>query len=180
MPTVFTHPAVPIGLGLGLGRQTISRRLLLAGIAGSVLPDLDVIAFRFGIPYATEFGHRGFSHSLLFAAAVALMAACGWRWLQSGFIHAFFFLFASIASHSMLDAFTNGGMGIEFFWPWDKTRYFAPVKEIEVSPLGLGRFFSVRGALVLKSELLWVWLPALGLGALAAGLRRLCRRRQPD
>ncbi len=41
----------------------------------------------------------------------------------------------------------------------------------------LARFFSERGWRVLQSELLWVWLPTLGL-ALLIWLWR--RRRSPD
>lgn len=67
MPPVFTHPAVPLAIGVGLGRGAVSGRLLACGVIGSVLPDLDVLAFRFGIPYAAEFGHRGVSHSLALA-----------------------------------------------------------------------------------------------------------------
>jgi inner membrane protein len=55
VPTIITHAALPLTLGLGLGRQAIPRGLLLAGIALAVLPDLDVIAFRLGIPYAIVF-----------------------------------------------------------------------------------------------------------------------------
>jgi inner membrane protein len=170
MPTVFTHPAIPLAIGLGLGRKVISSRLLLCGAIGSILPDLDVIAFRVGIPYSAEFGHRGFSHSLLFAFLVAILAACFFQWLQTSFFRSFLFLFVAVASHGLLDTFTNGGLGIALLWPWSEHRYFAPFHPIEVSPLGLGRFLSERGVAVLKSELFWVWLPAIALGIiLAAG-----------
>lgn len=75
MPTIISHAAVPLAIGLGLGRDAVSTRLLVAGIAASVLPDLDVLAFRLGIAYADPFGHRGFSHSLLLAIALAVIAA---------------------------------------------------------------------------------------------------------
>ena len=75
MPTVFTHPAVPLAIGLGLGRNIIPSRLIVAGIAVAVLPDIDVLAFRFGISYAAGIGHRGLSHSLVFAATLALLGA---------------------------------------------------------------------------------------------------------
>ena len=63
MPTIFSHPAVPLALGFGLGKKFIPTRLLLAGVMASILPDFDVVAFSLGIPYEDEFGHRGFSHS---------------------------------------------------------------------------------------------------------------------
>jgi inner membrane protein len=78
-----------------------------------------------------------------------------------------------MASHGLLDTFTNGGRGIELLWPWASERYFAPVRPIEVSPLSIRGLFSPRGAEVLKSEVMWVWLPALAAGfALFAARRR--------
>jgi len=166
MPTVFAHPAVPLAIGLGLGRKVISTPLLVCGVIGSVLPDLDVIAFRMGIPYAAEFGHRGFSHSLLFACVVALLGASFFRWFQAGFFRSFFFLFAAISSHGLLDTLTHGGLGIALFWPWSEHRYFMPFHPIEVAPLSLSRFLSERGLSVLQSEFYWVWLPAIATAAL--------------
>lgn len=177
MPSVLTHPAVPIALGLGLGHNLVSSRLLFAGIVASAAPDLDVVAFRLGIPYAAEFGHRGFSHSLLFALLLALIGACLFRWLNSTFPRSFWFLFAATVSHGILDAFTNGGLGIAFLWPWSGERFFAPVQVIEVAPLGISRFLSPKGTAVLCSELLWVWLPCIGLTAVLSATRRAIARR---
>ena len=39
----------------------------------SLLPDADVIGFRFGIRYADAWGHRGATHSLLFALAMGFV-----------------------------------------------------------------------------------------------------------
>lgn len=166
MPTIITHAAVPLALGVGLGHETISRRLLLAGMAASVLPDLDVVAFRAGIPYAAAFGHRGFSHSLLFAVVVAMFGVAVFRRLQSERLSVFLFLLMSTLSHPLLDAFTNGGLGVALLWPWSSVRYFAPVRMIQVSPIGLSQFLSHRGWVVLQSELQWVWMPVAlaGLG----------------
>ncbi len=115
MPTIFSHPAVPLALGFGLGKKLVPGRLLLAGVAVSILPDLDVIAFSFGIPYADQFGHRGFTHSLFFAAMVALIGACAHRSLHCSFGIGFWFLFLATVSHGVLDAFTNGRIGHRIF-----------------------------------------------------------------
>jgi inner membrane protein len=170
MPTIFSHPAVPVALGLGLGRAGIPPRLLLAGVAVSVLPDLDSVAFRVGIPYGATLGHRGVTHSVVFAVAVAALGACAFRALRTGFGRAFWFLLLATASHGVLDAFTNGGLGVAFFWPWSTARSFAPLRVIEVAPLSLSRLLSPRGATVLASELRWVWLACglAGLGLLGA------------
>jgi len=159
MPTILTHTAVPLALGFGLGRPAVSLRLLATGVAASILPDLDVVAFPLGLPYTSDFGHRGFSHSLVFAVVVALTAACAWRTLHTTFGRALWFLFVAIASHGVLDAFTNGGLGIAFLWPWSGERYFAPIRPIVVSPLSIRQLWSAWGIRVLWSELAWVWGP---------------------
>ena len=116
MPSVFSHSAVPLALGAGLG-------------------------------------HRGFSHSLLAAAVVALAGAAAAPALRARFARAFVFLFVAAASHGALDACTNGGLGVAFL--------------------------SARGAAVLESEVRWIWLPALALGLILVGARRARSRRRP-
>ena len=160
MPTIFTHPAVPIAIGYGLGSNIIPPRLILAGIAASVIPDLDVIAFKFGIAYADQFGHRGATHSLAFAVLLGAAAAAVAPWLRSKRLTAFLFVTVSAASHGLLDMLTTGGLGVAVLWPYATERYFFPWRVIVVSPLSLWEFLGLRGWRVIASELLWVWLPA--------------------
>lgn len=171
MATILSHPAIPLAIALGCGPQTISGRLLTAGVICAVLPDLDVLAFRFGISYGHDFGHRGFSHSLLFALLMGVVGLMLCRSLKAAPLTAFGFLFLSTASHGLLDALTTGGMGVAFFWPFDTTRYFLPWPVIPVSPIGVARFISYRGLSILRAEIVWVWLPSLMLALLLYGLR---------
>jgi len=112
MPSALSHAAIPLALGLGLGSRWVSRRLLVAGIVASVVPDLDVLAFRLDIAYSDAFGHRGASHSLVFAFALALIAFACAAPLRSSRRNAFLFVLVCAASHGLLDMFTNGGMGV--------------------------------------------------------------------
>ncbi|HUK65231.1 MAG TPA: metal-dependent hydrolase [Anaeromyxobacteraceae bacterium] len=172
MPTVLSHPAAPLALGLGLGRRSVPGRLVAAGLVASVVPDLDAVGFHLGVPYGSAFGHRGATHSIAFALALALVGALGHRHLRAKPSTSFAYLFASAVSHGLLDAFTNGGLGVALLWPFTSTRFFAPFRPIEVAPLAASRLFSRRGAIVFGSELVFVWLPA-GLAGLALGwLRR--------
>lgn len=175
MPTILTHAIVPLALGAALGKRAIPLRLLIAGAVAAMLPDFDVVAFKLGIAYADDFGHRGASHSLLFAACVGLIGVIGAPLLRSRRAVAWLWLFACTLSHPLLDALTNGGLGVALFWPWLDTRLFAPWRPIAVSPIGVG-FFSARGLAVLGSELRWVWLPTLvvasAMAAMRAGMRR--------
>ena len=166
MPTILTHPAVPLAIGLGLGSKIIPKRLLVAGVVASILPDLDVLAYQFGIPYTSVYSHRGFTHSIEVALSIAILAAFAARHLKATATSAFLFIFAAVLSHGVLDSFTNGGSAIAFLWPFSNERFFAPYQVIEVSPIGIAPLFSARGVRVLASELLWVWMPAVIIGFL--------------
>jgi len=102
--------APPIALSM-LGLSTLS-----------VLPDADVVAFTLGIPYPHPFGHRGLTHSLLFAVFVGLLVALGLRLRHRPVLLDALLATVVVASHGVLDAMTTGGLGIEFFWPFDTQR----------------------------------------------------------
>jgi inner membrane protein len=155
MPTIFTHPAVAL---LRPWFRDVPRRAVVAGVIGAILPDLDVAAFALGIPYEHPLGHRGFTHSILFALLYAAAAALLLRVRLP-------FLFLCTVSHTLLDALTDGGLGVAFFSPFSNERYFFPWTPIRVSPIGTS-FFSPRGLETLGSELVWVWVPCIALGLL--------------
>jgi len=161
VPSIITHSIVGLAAGTAVARRQMPKRFWVLSLLCPVLPDADVAAFAFGIPYANLFGHRGIFHSLFFALLIGV--AIGWLffrkerrwWLYAGY-------FSLItASHGLLDACTSGGLGIALLAPFDSTRYFFPWTPIRVSPIGLRPFFSKWGAQVLLSEMRWVWLPAL-------------------
>ncbi|WP_303637908.1 metal-dependent hydrolase [Stenotrophomonas tuberculopleuritidis] len=174
MPSIITHAAVPLALWCAADRGRIPPRLLAAGVIAAMLPDADVLAFALHIPYADAFGHRGASHSLLFACVLAALAAvlaffgsgrprsaglCQPRLAST--VQAAVFVFICAASHPLLDAMTSGGLGVALAWPWSEQRFFAPWRPIRVSPFA-PQFFSARGIATLLSELRWVWLPLAG------------------
>jgi inner membrane protein len=165
MPTIITHAAIPLLLGAAAGKRRISRRLLYAGAVAAMLPDADVLGFKFGIPYADAFGHRGAAHSIAFALLLALLAAALHRPLRTSAWRAFGFVGLATVLHPLLDACTNGGLGVALWWPLDNHRFFFGWRPIEVSPIG-ARFFSARGWPVIQSELLWVWMPTAVLALL--------------
>ncbi|MCE9641911.1 MAG: metal-dependent hydrolase [Betaproteobacteria bacterium] len=150
---------MPLAIGLALGSKVVPARLLVAGVFASIIPDADVLAFRLDIPYDSVYGHRGFTHSVAFAFTLGLIGACFAHALRTSALTALMFIFAAAVSHGVLDSFTNGGHGIAFLWPWSTERFFAQFEFIEVSPIGVTRFFTSRGVAVLRSELVYVWLP---------------------
>ncbi|GAB6195816.1 metal-dependent hydrolase [Lysobacter xanthus] len=168
MPSIMGHFTVPLALRIA---RAIPTRLLFAGLAASMLPDLDTLGLLVGVAPGTPLAHRGFSHSLVFALAVALVAMAAAKRLGSTPRQAGAFVFACAASHPLLDLLTNGGPGVMIGWPLSDARVFAPRRPIEVSPIGAG-FFSARGLVVVASEFAWVVVPALLLALPARRWRR--------
>jgi inner membrane protein len=146
-----------IAVGMAAARWRERRGAALATLAPSMggwallsmLPDSDVIGFSFGIPYTSIWGHRGVTHSFVFALFVGtVVAALAYRRrasaLSTGILAALV-----VVSHGLLDTLTDGGRGIALLWPFTDRRYFAPWHPIPVSPIGLGLLsqFGVRVAL---------------------------------
>lgn len=172
MASAFSHIVVPAVLYASLRSNAVNYRLFILAALLSILPDLDVIAFKFGIPYESQWGHRGFTHSFVFAFAVAALCAMFYRALKSRPWPVLWISFIACASHAVLDAMTNGGLGVAFFWPFDITRYFFPFQPLLVPPIGIGSFFSEWGMRVIMSELIWVFMPGLLLGIFGVLWRR--------
>jgi inner membrane protein len=172
--SVFSHAVAALGIGACFYTPLVPKRVWAIGALCSVVPDLDVIGFQYGIHYGDFWGHRGFTHSLVFAALVAVVALIvafrrGLPSICRFSLWMYFFL--ATASHGLLDAMTDGGLGVAFFAPFDNRRYFLPWTPIRVSPIGIERFFTARGLAVIQTELLWIWLPA-GLLAISAWMIR--------
>ncbi len=164
MASIFGHAVAALAFGKGFSKAIINWKFLLLGAICAILPDADVIGFSFGIKYESFWGHRGFSHSLLFALILGFLITTVFyrKYLvtKKGGVLVLYFTICT-ASHAVLDALTTGGLGVAFFSPFDTTRYFFPFRPIQVSPIGVERFFSERGVKVLLSELLWVGIPSI-------------------
>jgi hypothetical protein len=79
--------------------------------------------------------------------------------------------------HALLDALTNGGLGVALLSPLSNARFFFLFRPILVSPIGTG-FFSEYGVKVLGSEILWIWMPAFFIAAGTILWRRLMKKVQ--
>lgn len=176
MPSAFSHAIVATAIGKVAEPKVVPGWYWVLGAAASALPDLDVIGFHYGVRYGDLLGHRGFTYSLFFAALLAGVISLALAWQsQISPWRLFLYLFLATASHGVLDAMTNGGLGVAFFSPFSNTRFFFPFRPIEVSPIGVGRFFSARGPAVVRSEALWLWLPSVALFAIVSLFRRARR-----
>jgi inner membrane protein len=170
VPTVFTHALVGGALTQVAPRGVPWWKVLLALVIVAVVPDLDVITFSLGIPYANPLGHRGFSHSLVFAGALSALVCLAlfkepirftknWRWLLA-------ITFLAVASHGLLDAATDAGKGIGLFIPFSNKRIFFAFRPIRTATVNPFTFFQQRSLAILWSEIVWVWLPLLSLSVI--------------
>ncbi|MSQ19865.1 MAG: metal-dependent hydrolase [Betaproteobacteria bacterium] len=162
MATIFSHPIVALTIGrlTGMPPRTIAIGCLL-----SIVPDIDFVAFYTQYEDWHIIGHRGFTHSIAFALVLGFIATRFFtphRRLDRNRWKSFLFLSTCTASHGVVDACTDGGAGIAFFWPITEARFFFPWNPIQVSPIGL-EFLQWEGVEVLMSEIRWVWLPCFAL-----------------
>lgn len=178
MASVFGHIAASSALGYAFfPRETRPATLIFAGFL-AFAPDLDVLAFQYGISYGSQWGHRGWTHSLFFTLLLGLLTGLIFNAFQrnksdgSAFRITLWFMLSAV-SHPLLDMMTDGGRGCAFWWPFATERIFLPWRPILVSPLGAGAFFSEWGFRVLFSELIWIGLPGLLLVF-------FCRKIGPD
>ena len=163
MPTIITH-AVVAGVAVKVfSNKQMPFHFWYLAVVCSILPDADVIGFYFGVKYSDFLGHRGFSHSLFFALIISVLIVFiffknikifsknWWKFVL------FYFIVGS--SHGILDAFTDGGLGIALLSPFDNTRYFFPWTPIKVSPINLKAFLSDWGFQVMIYEITYIWIP---------------------
>lgn len=164
MASAFGHAAASIALSqTGLVSKP-DWKLLFLGIFVSIVPDIDSIGFALGVPYNSFWGHRGFSHSIVFAMLLAGFITWFYRNQPARRMAAVFaFIFLSCISHAILDGMTTGGLGVAFFAPFNNKRYFFPFRPIKVSPISVKAFFEGKGWEIIRSEAIWIGIPCAAI-----------------
>jgi len=91
-----------------------------------LIPDLDVLA-RMALPHV--FNHRGPSHSIAFAVALAMLCALAVSHRsKSGFLKPWLALSLACLAHPFLDWLMGCGPGVPFFWPVSDAVYLSPIQ----------------------------------------------------
>lgn len=178
MASLFAHAALPLvasrALVLPEGHE---RRVLVAAALCGCLPDLDVVTYALEIRANEPLGHRGLFHSLLAAfvlAGVATFVVCRKLDRRGPEVRrVFLFLLFSAVSHGVLDALTQGEVGVALFAPFSTVRVASPWKLLPACPVGLTEYLGYFGFLTLANEVLYAVAPV----ALAVSL---VRARRPD
>jgi inner membrane protein len=179
MASAFGHACAALTVGKVYSGKKLPVLFWVLTIICSVIPDADVIGFKFHIAYDSTFGHRGFTHSILFALIMGFIAT--WIFVRITSIErkqvwkfvVYFFIIT--LSHPLLDACTTGGLGVAFFSPFSNQRFFFPwfFRRIKVSPIGVDSFFSDWGLKVLFSEFLWIGLPSIAILLITYSIRKI-------
>ena len=180
MPTIFSHGIAAVSATYLFKTKVDTIKFYLLVLFCSCIPDADVIAFRFGIPYSHWLGHRGITHSILFSAILPIPILLIFYRSVSVFtlryLLLWFVFFISTLSHTLLDALTNGGLGVCLYCPFFNERFFFDFRPIQVSPIGRN-FFSEAGIRVLKSEFLWIRIPSIVIFVISWIVKKIKRNK---
>ena len=88
-------------------------KLWVVGVASALLPDLDAAGYWLGVLYGSFWGHRGFTHSMVFAVlASGLFARWIGCWTGMTVVRVWTCCVVAMLSHGILDAMTDGGLGV--------------------------------------------------------------------
>jgi inner membrane protein len=178
MPTIFSHGIAAVSAASLFKSKSDTFKFYLLVIFCSCIPDADVIAFRLGIPYSHFLGHRGFTHSILFSVIlpfpILLLFYRRETVFNARYLLLWFVFFVSTLSHALLDALTNGGLGVCLYCPFSTERFFFDFRPIQVSPIGK-RFFSEAGLRVLQSEFIWIWIPSVAVSFVSWVIKKIIK-----
>lgn len=172
MASVFGHVVSAIGIGSVFPRKEMTAKVFLIGAISASMPDLDVISWYLDVYGMDMLEHRGLTHSLPFALLWSVLLVFGFHKQSEVKTKLWFYYFLCTASHGLIDGCTTGGDGIAYFAPFSSFRTHLPFEVIQVSPLGVKRFFSEWGLKVIKSELIWIGIPSLCLMIAGAFFRK--------
>ena len=134
----------------------------------SILPDIDFIFDEKGSGMLT---HRGFTHSIFFAAVTGVVFSAFFLSVVKSFGQSLLLMlifFLASFSHTCLDAMTEASYGVCFFCPFSDERYFFPFTLFSSYTTGVSKkgFRSGLGNSVwitLLPEILLVWIPTFAV-----------------
>lgn len=172
MSSLFGHALAGLATSAAFSKGRPPRRLWVTAAACAMAPDLDWFVDFLNLSQRSDLLHRGLSHSLLAAGAIATagMVIAYRPHLRDRRIWGC--VMTAALSHSLLDACTFGGKGVALLLPFSDARFVSAWQPLFVSPIPLTRRLLDWLLLSLGSEALWIGLPTL----LLFGVPRLFQR----
>jgi inner membrane protein len=161
MPSSISHAAAAVTIAAAILPRRAYRVLAVVGVVCVILPDVDALPRLIGrADIAALGGHRGFTHSITFAVALAGLLMLGpWQKFEVPRWTVFSYVAVATLSHGVLDAFSDygSGVGVAFLSPFYEQRFKAPWQPIA------GEF----------SELFFCLLPLVVITGASLRLRKL-------
>lgn len=131
MATFVTHPLFGLGAAYAVSEpRRETRKFILLSVFCQWVPDADTISYLFPINETHPLGHRGLTHSAVFALLLAgAVVRVAYPRMRAGTapwwgLLAWFFVITAL--HGVFDAMVDGRLGVAFFWPIDNTRFLLP------------------------------------------------------
>lgn len=117
MPSSLAHGLIAVAGGTAVAPRHLLRPFLVTGAIAAIVPDVDAIGRLWGDGDLEWMGgHRGFTHSVTFAALAGVAAAAFTlgrsEWSGHRFRFGLFIAFAALA-HGLLDTLTSIGAGVD-------------------------------------------------------------------
>jgi inner membrane protein len=140
MPLPLTHALIPVAGALAPRNRAVPWRLVITAAIASALPDIDSFSpWIWGTPNPSlplpAWWHRGATHSLFVGIVVGLLASLFRKQLKVGGIVAGVVVGGAMASHGLLDMFTDQGVPVAYLWPVSSERLFADWRPIHSSAI---------------------------------------------
>lgn len=161
-------------MGRAYEARSTKERIVAMGTFGAlaILPDADVAGVALGLDYHGAYGHRGYTHSVLFAVTIAGLAyVVARKWGTRPWFTALL-AFLAVISHGLLDAMTYRTRGMPFIWPLSDLRVTFPWRHIPPAPVGTN-YLSQRGLEVAAVEFVY-FLPVTLAAFTPARARLAC------
>ncbi len=151
MATFISHPLLGAGASYILYQsqsKASTKRFIILSTLCQWLPDIDTFSYLLSIDEQHSLGHRGLTHSGVFALGLALaVMTIFYRPLRSNptqwWGHYIWFFLLTL-SHGIFDALVNGVLGVAFFWPFSTQRYQFAWQPLMDVPIRFSEFFSAQ------------------------------------
>jgi inner membrane protein len=168
------HVAVGLLVGRAYEARSTKERVVTMATFGALglAPDADAVLVALGSEYHGHFGHRGFTHSLLFAVTLSVAAYFVARRFGTKPLFTAFLTLLAVGSHGLLDSMTYRTRGVPFWFPFSEDRVQLPWRMIPPAPFG-EHFLSRRGLDVMLIEMIYFApLTVVAVGPSITTLRR--------
>lgn len=174
MPTSLSHAAAGLAIASVLKPAKATSRYWMLAAACAAIPDIDALSLPLRLPPNDLLGHRGITHSVLFAVGLSAVVTALWfprervgddRW------RIWLAMCLATMSHGLLDALSSYGHGVALLAPmWNQHLCFSsrPLGNIGVGHRGV-LSLSLR---VAANEAIWIWMPSALVTSLALLLER--------